>query len=76
MRQFTIYTKTTCPYCVQAKRLIDGKGDAYHELVLGQDVDREDLLERAPGAKTVPQIFLGDELIGGYTELAEWYHNV
>lgn len=76
MRHFTLYTKPTCPYCVQAKKLIERKGDTYQELVLGKDVDREQLLEKAPGAKTVPQIFLEDELIGGYTELAGWYNNV
>lgn len=76
MRHFTLYTKPTCPFCVQAKRLIERKGDTYDELVLGKDVDRDQLLERVPSARTVPQIFQGDELIGGFTELAEWYNNV
>jgi glutaredoxin 3 len=76
MRHFTLYTKPSCPYCVQAKRLIERKGDSYDELELGKDATREQLLERAPGARTVPQIFLDEELIGGFTELAEWYNHV
>lgn len=81
---YTVYSKPACPYCDQAKALLTSKGLAYQELILdvGQPkvegntyVTKEQLLAFAPLARTVPQIFDGTELIGGFTELKrrlEW----
>lgn len=68
-----IWTKDNCPYCVRAKALLQQKGIEYEEHVIGQSATREQLLERAPHAKTVPQIWLDGNYIGGYTELAAFY---
>jgi glutaredoxin 3 len=66
-----IYSKFACPFCVRAKMLLKRKGVAFEEydITLGGP-KREEMLERAPGARTVPQIFIDDVLIGGSDELA------
>ncbi len=71
MPQIDIYTKFGCGYCARAKRLLDSKGVAYteHDITMG-GADREAMLERAPGARTVPQIFIGDRHVGGSDDLA------
>ena len=68
----TIYSKKTCVFCDKAKTLLDNNGLEYIEKVLGVDATREELLELAPDAKTVPQIFNDSKYIGGYIELTEW----
>ena len=65
----TVWSKDNCPFCDQAKRLLDLKGIAYEERKIGHGYSREDLLEAVPNARTVPQIFLDEELVGGFTEL-------
>ncbi len=66
-----VWSKDQCPYCVQAKALLDSRGIDYEERNINQGWTREQLLESVPGARTVPQIFLDDQLIGGFTELRE-----
>jgi glutaredoxin 3 len=67
----TIYTKFGCGYCVRAKRLLDEKGVDYtdHDITMGGP-KRAEMLERAPNARTVPQIFIGETHVGGSEELA------
>ena len=69
--QIDIYTKFGCPFCVRAKRLIDEKGATYaeHDITMGGP-KRDEMLGRAPGAMTVPQIFIGDTHVGGSDNLA------
>lgn len=64
-----VWSKDACPFCDQAKNLLKLKGIEYEERNISRDWTREQLLEAVPDARTVPQIFLGDELIGGFTEL-------
>ena len=64
-----IWSKDYCPYCVQAKTLLEMKGIEYEEKKIGDGYTKEDLLEAVPDARTVPQIFLDGELVGGFTEL-------
>jgi glutaredoxin 3 len=64
-----IWSKDQCPYCVQAKTLLTQKGIVFEERKIGVDYTKEDLLEAVPSARTVPQIFLDGELVGGFTEL-------
>lgn len=71
MPQAVVWTKDHCPYCDQAKTLLDLRGIKYDERRIGAGYTREDLLAAAPDARTVPQIFLDDQLIGGYTELQQ-----
>lgn len=71
MPKIEIYTKTYCPYCTNAKDLVKKKGFDYIEYNIETNLsERKAMLERAPGAKTVPQIFINDQLIGGYDQLA------
>ncbi len=68
MASVTLYTTDFCPYCVQAKKLLDKRGVAYEEINLARDPDgRTELVEKT-GMMTFPQILIGEELIGGYTE--------
>jgi glutaredoxin 3 len=70
MSKIDIYTTPICPYCVRAKRLLEQKGAAFEEINLAFHPERRDELEkRAPGARTVPQIFIGDFYVGGCDEL-------
>jgi glutaredoxin 3 len=64
-----VWSKYQCPYCDQAKALLTQKGIQFEERKIGDGWTREDLLEAVPTARTVPQIFLEGELIGGFTEL-------
>ena len=70
MAPVEIYTTTYCGYCTQAKAFLKSKGVAFKEIdVTGDDAARAALVERAGGRRTVPQIFIGGEPIGGYTDL-------
>jgi glutaredoxin 3 len=64
-----VWSKYHCPYCDQAVALLKQKGYAIEERKIGDGYTREELLEAVPNARTVPQIFLNDELVGGYIEL-------
>lgn len=67
--KITIYTTESCPFCVRAKRLLDGKGVAYEEIrVEGKD-DLRIWLAETTGQKTVPQIFAGDRSLGGFSDI-------
>jgi glutaredoxin len=68
-----VWSKYHCPYCDQAKKLLESKGIEYEERKIGDGYTREDLLESVPNARTVPQIFLDDQLIGGFTELKKHF---
>jgi len=64
-----VWSKDGCPYCVQAKALLESRSIEYEERNINQDWTREQLLEAVPTARTLPQIFLDEELVGGFTEL-------
>lgn len=70
-----VWSKYNCPFCDQAKALLKQKGIEFEERKIGDGYTREDLLEAVPNARTVPQIFLDDELIGGFTELKQWMNS-
>lgn len=71
MAKIEIYSKTTCPYCIMAKRLLESKGQSFEEINLNQSPERTDeMIERSGGKMTVPEIFIDDKLIGGYDDLA------
>jgi len=71
MTKAVIWSKYHCPYCDQAKALLTQKGIAFEERKIGDGYTREDLLQAVPTARTVPQIFIDDVLIGGFTELRD-----
>ena len=66
-----VWSKDQCPYCDQAKNLLKMKGIEFEERNVSKDWTREQLLEAVPNARTVPQIFLGEELVGGFNELRQ-----
>lgn len=66
-----IWSKYSCPYCDQAKALLLSKGIVFEERKIGDGWTKEDLLEAVPDARTVPQVFLNEEYVGGFTELKE-----
>lgn len=72
MASVEIYTTTVCPYCVKAKRLLDAKDVDYVEHNLtGKDEEREALVKKSGGMRTVPQIFINGQHIGGCDNLYE-----
>lgn len=71
MVEVTIYTSVSCPYCVQAKRLLGAKGVTYTEIDVTGDVALRQEMIRASGRRTVPQIFIAGQPIGGFDELYE-----
>lgn len=66
-----VWSKYHCPYCDQAKALLQQKGYQIEERKIGDGYTKEELLEAVPTARTVPQIFLGEEYVGGFTELKQ-----
>ena len=64
-----VWSKNACPFCDQAKGLLKMKGIEFEERNINKDWTKEQLLEVVPNARTLPQIFLGDNYIGGFTEL-------
>ena len=70
MAKVEIYTWQYCPFCIRAKALLDQKGINYQEYSIDGDQEaRSMMVDRANGRKTVPQIFINDEGIGGCEEL-------
>lgn len=67
-----IWSKYNCPYCDQAKALLTQRNIEYEERKIGDGYTREELLEAVPNARTVPQIFLNEKLIGGFVELRRY----
>lgn len=64
-----VWSKEQCPFCEQAKALLKLKGIEIEERKVGDNWTKEQLLEAVPAARTVPQIFLDDQHIGGFPEL-------
>jgi len=70
MAKIEIYVTPVCPYCVRAKALLKKKGAGWTEIdVADDDAVREAMIERAGGKRTVPQIFINDQHIGGCDDL-------
>ncbi|MEI6223434.1 MAG: glutaredoxin 3 [Deltaproteobacteria bacterium] len=69
MPSVKVYTKTLCPYCVRAKALLDRKGVAYEEIDAEHDDALRTWLVEATGQRTVPQIFVGDRSLGGFSDI-------
>jgi len=71
-----VWSKLNCPFCDQAKGLLKMKGIEFEERNVSKDWTKEQLMEAVPNARTVPQIFLDDKLIGGFTELKKYFEKV
>jgi glutaredoxin 3 len=71
MPPVTIYTTPFCGYCLAAKRLLAAKGVAFDEIDVAGDASRRaEMIDRARGGRTVPQIFVGATHVGGYDEMS------
>ena len=76
MKSVEIYTTQTCPYCHTAKRLLTKKGVAFTEIDVGRDPSlRDAMTRRANGGRTVPQIFIGNQHVGGCDDLHALDHD-
>jgi glutaredoxin 3 len=64
-----MYTTLVCPYCIRAKMLLKSKGVAFEEIDVGSDHEKRAWLVKVTGRRTVPQIFINDEPIGGYDDM-------
>jgi len=73
MSRVIVYSTDPCPYCVQAKALLNKRGIAFEEITLGRDpAGREELVEKT-GYFTFPQVVIDGTVVGGYTELKAAY---
>jgi glutaredoxin 3 len=70
MSKVRIYSTNWCGYCRAAKALFERKGVPYEEIDASDPEIRQDMIQRAMGRRTVPQIFIGEAHIGGYDEVA------
>jgi glutaredoxin 3 len=72
MSNVIIWSKYNCPYCDQAKALLTQRDVQFEERKIGDGYTKEELLEAVPNARTVPQIIINGNLIGGFTELRKY----
>jgi len=71
MLAITIYTKSYCPYCANAKKLLKAKGYTFEDIdIIGNEELALQVAERS-GRRTVPQIFVGEHSVGGYDDLVK-----
>lgn len=64
-----VWSKDNCPYCSQAKDLLESKGIEFEERKIGSGWTTDDLFKEVPTARSVPQIFLNEEYVGGFKDL-------
>ncbi len=69
MKKIIIYTTNVCPYCVRAKALFDRKNLKYEEVNVEEQQERDKMIVKAGGRRTVPQIFIGSVHVGGCDDL-------
>ena len=70
MPSITIYTKSWCPYCSAAKKLLSEKGAAFTEIDIEKRPEaRAEMIQKANGRSTVPQVFIGEKHVGGCDDL-------
>jgi len=72
MKKVDIYTGILCGYCNAAKKLLEKKNISFNEIDISSNPDQKEImLKKSNGARTVPQIFIGDHHVGGYHELRD-----
>ncbi|GGK65412.1 glutaredoxin 3 [Amphritea balenae] len=76
MRQIEIYTKDYCPYCKAAKTLLNQLGWSYTEYEISSDFRKREEMVRRSGRRTVPQLFIADEHIGGYDDFSAYIRHL
>ena len=73
MKNVEIYTTKICPYCVRAKKMFDQRSISYKEIKIDSADLMEEMIKRSGGRRTVPQIFIDDQHIGGSDDLYEYF---
>ena len=71
MPNIEVYSTPNCPYCVRAKALLQSKNLTFKEIDVSDDMESLRKMMQLSGLRTVPQIFINDQSIGGYDELAQ-----
>jgi glutaredoxin 3 len=71
MKEVTIYTTKVCPYCIRALRLLSRKEIPYKNIDVNKNQELFEKIKKKTGSDTVPQIFIGEEFIGGYDEMKQ-----
>ena len=69
MASVVMYTTPYCPYCIRARHLLEGKGVAFTDIDVSRSAELRDEMERKSGRHTVPQIWIGDDHVGGCSDL-------
>lgn len=70
--KIVIYTADNCPYCKMAKKLLSSKGLRYLEINIANDSEKRNaLIQKTGGQRTIPQIFINEQHIGGYSDLSK-----
>ena len=75
MKDVVVYSKDNCPFCVKAKAVLQKSNIEFIEKKLDVDYTREELLDLIPTARTMPQIIINGNAIGGYDELLTYIEN-
>lgn len=71
MTRVVVYTTEVCPYCRMAKELLTTKGVAFEEIRVDLDDKKREQMVRLSGRRTVPQIFINEQPVGGYDDLSK-----
>jgi glutaredoxin 3 len=70
MKSVKVYSADWCPYCVRAKRLLEEKSVPFQEINVDKEPGAREAITKQTGHKTIPQIFIGEKFIGGFSELS------
>lgn len=68
-----VWSQPSCPWCDRVKQLIVSKGHEYTEKMLGDTGTKEELFNKAPSVRSVPQVFINDQHVGGFNEVQEYF---
>lgn len=71
MPNIQVYSTPNCPYCVRAKALLQSKNLSFEEIDVSEDINSLQKMVKLSGLRSVPQIFINDQSIGGYDDLAK-----
>ena len=71
MAKVTLYSADWCPFCIRAKKLLEEKKIPFEEINVDQHPGIREKIVKQTGHRTIPQIFINDEFIGGFSELSE-----
>lgn len=70
-----VYTKDNCTFCDRAKLLLDARKLEYTTVKIGEEISREDFMEKFPNVRSAPLVIIDDEIVGGFIELMNFLEN-